>query len=278
MATKTKTKAPAKPKGFTPTPAPVAPAGTYDPSLDAQLRAADRGLLYTQQDAEQSGERASTAYKVGVEQNDTTTGWSLADALTNKTRGHTDLATALSRSREDTAKATGTLGRNYAELGAGQTAKASSGAFVDTGSIAAAGAVRGANQTRDQADIDQGESRFESDNALAGSRLDETYTTDTGRINQQHDWTQGGLAQSLQYNTDDNATAVNRGTTENNFYGQDVAGAKMYQATSSGLYTPPAKPSNEFTDEKGPYQVIVAHGLRFKLRPNGTREAAGVAK
>jgi hypothetical protein len=155
-------KKPAKPKGFTPTPAPVAPAGTYDTGLDASRRAATRGLLYTQQDIDRDNERADTAYRVGVEQSNTQRGWSLADLLTGKTRtqtdlatgrdrGRVDLATALSRSREDTGRLSDDLARGFAELGSQQTARASSGAFVDASTIRAAAGKRAENQGRSRA-------------------------------------------------------------------------------------------------------------------------------
>lgn len=290
---------PKKPKGFTPTPAPLAPAGTYDPGLDAQRRAASRGLLYTQQDAERDNERASTAYTAGVEQSDTQRNWSLADLLTGKNRtqadlttghdrGKVDLATALGRSREDTGRLSEDLNRGFKELGAGQTAKASSGAFVDTGSIQAAGGARKENQTREQGVIDQGQQRFEQDNTLAGGRLDqdfgtgmsrsnEDFSSNTSRTNTQFDWQKAGLANDYQYGVDDRASGLSRALAEDTFFGQDTEAAKMQQATSGGLYSPPVKPKNEFSDSKGPYQTIVSHGLRFKVRPDGKREPAGVA-
>lgn len=290
----------AKPKGFTPTPAPVAPAGTYDPALDAQQRAAQRGAGYQVQDTERDRERLDTAYKVGVDQSNTQRGWSLADQLTGKTRtqadltkghgrGKVDLATALTRSREDTRRLSDDLSRNIGELGDAQTGKIASGAFADAGSIRAAAGKRGETQAREQGNIDQSQQRFESDNSLAGSRLDEDYSsgiarsdedynTGVGRTNTQFDWQNGGLAQQYGYGVSDLATSLQRGSVENNFYGQDIGAAKMYQATSSGLYSPPEAPKNEFTDAKGPYQLIVSHGLRFKKRPDGSREPAGVAK
>lgn len=288
-----------KPKGFTPTPAPVAPAGTYDPGLDASRRAAGRGLLYTTQDTERDNERASTAYTAGVGQSDTRRGWSLGDLLTGKDRtqadlttgrdrGKMDLATALSRSQEDTGRLSADLARGFQELGSQQTAKASSGAFVDTGSIQAAGATRGENQTREQGVINQGQKRFEDDNKQSGSRLDEDfgtgmsrsnedYNTGVGRTNTQFDWEKAGLGTDYQYGVDDRATSLSRSLAEDTFFGQDTDAAKMQQATSSGLYSPPEKPKNEFSDAKGPFKMIVSHGLRFKMRPDGKREPAGVA-
>jgi hypothetical protein len=136
--------------------------------------------------------------------------------------------------------------------------------------------------------INQGQQRFESDNALAGSRLDqdfasgmgrseEDYAAGVGRTNTQFDWQNAGAASEYQYGVDDRATSLGRALGEDRLYGLDVDAAKMQQATSSGLYVPTPKPKNEFSDARGPYQVIVSHGLRFKLRPDGKREPAGVA-
>lgn len=286
-------------KGFSPTPAPVAPAGTYDPNLDASARAADRGLLYGTQDAERDKERLSTSYVAGKDSADTQQKYSLADLLSGKNRGEADLLTGKNRSLadlltastregQDYGRLSGDLARNYAELGAGQTATASKGAFVDTGSIAAAGAQRAENQGRDQGVLDLSHSRFGEDNTRDTGRVNEDYNTGFGRMeedygtgveraNKAHDDTVGELGRQLQYGTDDLATSLQRSGFENNFFHQDTDAAKMYQATTSGLYTPPEKPSNEFSDSKGPYRLVVAHGLRFKERPNGVREAAGVA-
>lgn len=243
--------------GFTPTPAPVSPPpGTYDPGLDAALRANNRGVFDLQQDTERDNQRADTTHTAGVEQANTQRGWSLADLLA----GH-------NRETQDYGTNTATLQRNYANLGSAQTAKASSGAFVDTGSIQAASGARTENQGRDQSVLD-----------TAHSRAEEDYNTGVDRTNKTADWQVAGLDEGYQYGVDDRATSLARATREGSFFGQDTAGAKMYQATSSGLYTPPQKASNEFSDGKGPYKLVVAHGLRYKVRPNGSREPAGVAR
>lgn len=264
-------------KGFTPTPAAVAPAGTYDPGLDAQRRAATRGLLYTQQDAETAGERASTAHTTGVERTNAGRSSSLADLLTGRDRGKADLATSLSRSRLNTGRLKDDLNRGYNELGAQQTGRAASTGFVDTGSIAASGAARKTNQDRDTGRIDSDQQQFEQDNTLAGSRLDEDYNTGVARTNQAADWQVADLGADYSYGTNDRATSLSRALSEDTFYGQDIDAAKMAQATGSGLYSPPEAPKNEFTDAKGPYQLVVKNGLRWRMRPDGKMEPAGVA-
>lgn len=243
-------------QGFTPfTPPTSPPAGTYDPGLDASQRANQRGILDLTQDTETGNQRADTQHTA-----------TLAQLLQGRDRGLTDLNTALQRGAEQYDNQTFDLGLGYRKLGQAQTGAATRGGFVDTGSIAAAGAARGANQGRDQGRLDVANQERIADNQLAQSRLNEDYNAGVKQADTEY-----------QYGVDDRATSLSRALREGTFFGQDTAAAKMYQATSSGLYTPPTKPKNEFSDATGPYRLIISHGLRYKLRPNGKREAAGVA-
>lgn len=243
-------------KGFTPFAPPTSPPpGTYDPGLDASKRANDRGLLDLKQDTDLGNQRADTQHTA-----------SLAQLLRGRQRGEADLGAALARETADFGRNTETLQRNYSNLGLAQTARASQGAFVDTGSIAAGAGARQENQGRDQGELNLAHSRFGEDNTTARTRLGEDYDSGVTQADTE-----------FQYGVDDRASTLARALREGNFFGQDTAAAKMYQATSSGLFTPPAKPANENTDAKGAYRLIVRHGLRYKQRANGTMEPAGVA-
>jgi hypothetical protein len=242
--------------GFTPFVAPTKPpAGTYDPGLDASERANSRGLLDLQQDTDTGNQRADTQHTQ-----------TLAQLLQSRDRGLTDLSTALSRGSEQYDNQTFDLGLGYRKLGQAQTGAATRGGFVDTGTIAASGGARAANQGRDQGRLDVANQERIADNQLAQGRLNEDYTTAKTQADTEY-----------QYGVDDRSTGLSRALREGNFFGQDTAAARMYQATSSGLYTPPTKPKNESSDAQGPYRLIIAHGLRYKMRPNGKREPAGVA-
>jgi uncharacterized protein YerC len=192
-----------------------------------------------------------------------------ADYTKGRSNLLSDYGTSTGRENEDYATAGSNLARGYANLGRAQTGAAAAhglvGSGVQTGALAAALQARTANQGRDQqgldtthtrtlADLltgkdrgldalDTGESRFQRDNVLQSNRLSQDTATQTGRATYDYGQTIGGLARDLQYGTDDRSIALGRAQREQGFFGQDADAEKMYQATSSGLYVPPARPA-----------------------------------
>lgn len=239
---------------FTPFEYPTSPpAGTYDPALDASLRAAQRGYGDLQQDTEQGYERGTSDYATSVTEATQNRDRSLADTLRTRAREGADFTTN-----------TGLLGRKYAQMGAAQGEQAGATGQIRGGALAGALAARTANQGIEQGALDTQHTRFGQDSSTQEQRINQDYNApDTGIF--------AKLQTALQRQQDDAATGLGRAGRELSFYGQDVGEAKFGQAAQVG-YQPPVKPSNEFSDAKGPYKLIIRGGVAYRQRPNGKLE------
>jgi hypothetical protein len=215
-----------------------APAGYYDPGLDAQERAAGRGLAQSLADLQSQGERAQTSH-----------GWSLADLLQGKNRGVEDIGTSRTRENEDYGTSIANLARNYQRLGQTQTDNATAAGVEGGGALQAAANQRTENQAIDKAPIDTGHTRSLADLLKSETRLGEDYNSGVERENTQYGW-----------GVDDRATQGQRATDENTFFGQDVNGQRLFQAGQAGWTAPqlataapkPKKPQYKIPIKKSP--------------------------
>jgi hypothetical protein len=239
---------------FTPFEYPTSPpAGTYDPALDAQLEAAKRGYGDLTQDTEQGYQRGQTDYLTSTAEATQARDNSLADTLRARAREGTDYQTQ-----------TGLVGRKYRQIGDSQAQQAGQTGQIRGGALAGALAARTENQGIEQGAIDTQHTRFGEDSNTQEQRIHQAYDTpDTGIL--------AKLQTAFQRSQDDAATGLSRGGRELGFYGLDTNTAKFAQAAQAG-YTPPQKPSNEFSDAKGPYRLIMRGGVAYKQRPNGKLE------
>jgi hypothetical protein len=265
---------------FTPYTAPTSPpAGTYDPTLDSQLGAVQRGLGYTLGGLDTTGQRAEVDY--GQQTHDLTTqrDQSLADLLSSHTRATQDFATQGARLGEDHTTNLDTITRNYQRLGAQQAGAAQqAGVATEGGTLAAALKARTANQGLDDTAENTSYGRATSDLATQQQRESDDYATQTGRVTSAYnDPTYGSLAQAgtaYQRGIDDRATQAGQAGIEATQYGLDTTAQKNFQAQQAG-YVAPARPSNEFSDAKGSYKLDIRGTRRYKVRPNGSIEYAG---
>lgn len=242
---------------FTPFEFPTSPpAGTYDPALDAQLRAANRGYFDLQQDTEQGYQRGSSDY-----------GTSVTEATQNRDRSLADTLRARAREGADFTTNTGLLGRKYSQIGTAQGEQAGATGQTRGGALAGALAARTANQGVEQGALDTQHARFGEDSGTQEQRINQDYNApDTGIF--------AKLQNAFQREQDNAATGLGRAGRELSFYGQDIGEAKFGQAAQVG-YQPPSQPSNEFSDAKGAYRLIIRGNKRYRQRPNGTLEPAG---
>lgn len=289
-------------KGFTPFRAPW---GTYDPSIDAQQGAADRG--YTDLTADYGfdaqgnptgrlTQRAQSDYHLGLadlgRQGDYATqdfATSRAGVDTSSGRSLADVLTARARGAQDYASATQGIQRNYAERGAQQTEQASAAGVGAGGSLAAALKARAAGQGIDQGAVDTNYNRFTQDSATAQQRIGQDQATALAGIATDESRTlgpDGSLARGvanlgLGYNrgVQDAGVTLQRGGREHGAFTADAANQRLYEGRASGLLPgrgmPGGPPANEFVDQQGPYQIVVRGGQRFKVRPDGTQVSAG---
>ena len=247
------------PGGFTPwDPGQKPPSGTYDPTLDANLRGAQRGYGDLTLDTETQNTRALNDY--GIAQHQIQSG--LASALASN-------EIAQNRLKEDTARATQNLGRQYQQQGQGQAQAAQAAGAVGGGALAQALLKRTANQARDQQGIDQGAQRGLSD--LMRSADQARYAANDQM---------GALKLAYDRGVQDRGTTLTRAGRELTAFGTDTAEQRAFQAGQAGWQN--AAPSNEFRTAAGnPYRVIQSKdwlvgpgGKRTRkiyLLPNGQR-------
>lgn len=222
------------PWAFTPYAPPPIPSGSYDPALDAQLYAAQRGYGDTAEDVGTQQLRAGDDYGLNVE-----------DINRGFTRGTEDLGTARTRGGEDYGRNVAMLTRKYKNIGDVQAQQQAGGGVTSGGAMLQAAAKRKANEGLERTDIDTGYNRFLADNTLAGTRLGEDKDIGLGRA-----------ALGYGRTTADLGTSLLRAGRELGAFGLDTGAAKAFQAAQSG-YEPPQRPSNEFTSPGGTaYRVM----------------------
>jgi len=231
----------------------VPPPGTYDPGLDAQERATNRGLsdliadigadtgvnrvrantdwLTQQAQLNQSGQRNEADYTLGTSRAEQSFGRSLADLLTQRAQGGEDYQSNVSA-----------LQRNYATLGNNQNQAArAAGAMTGSGAQLQAARKREANQAIDRAPIDTAYQRFMSGSQLAEQRLGEDKANTlqdllNGISRSREDLSTAGQQLNLGYerqNTDWD-TQLSRAGRETGQFGIDTAAARAAQATQMG--------------------------------------------
>lgn len=200
--------------GVTKPKRPSKPAyGTYDPALDQQERASQRGLGDLVQDVGTANRRSTTDLQLGTQQIERQSGRSLADLLT-----------ARKNSQQDYTNARAERTRQYGILGGQQAEKAAS-AGVLGGAIAQAAEKRAANQGREQQADRNNLERFLKDSSLAQTRLGEDKALQLGdlNLNFERGW------------QDRNEVQVPRAQREADFYSQDVNELRIDQAKQAGL-------------------------------------------
>jgi hypothetical protein len=259
---------------FTPYQPPPTPSGYYDPGLDAQQRAAERGYLDTQQDLSLAASRSAEDYGIGraaVQQGydrgsfDLTRGYERGsfDLTRGRDRGQADIATQRGYEGEDYTRNVGLLTRNFQQLGRQQAEGARKYGVTSGGIALLSAAKRAENQGIEQQGLDIAHNRATAGFNTAGTRLNEDYTTSSGRLGE--DYTTGttrlGQDRDTQFGqldlgygrgVTDRATALERAGRENTLYGLDIAGQKAYQAQQAG-YSAPAPGPRTRTQTVGGY-------------------------
>jgi hypothetical protein len=244
-----------KKKGFTPWKAPVnPPPGTYDPSIDAQVRASGRGYGDLQQDYNVGKTRAQDDYL-------TNTG----DLTTSRDRSLADLLAARTRGTEDYTANIATLDRNYQNLGntQGGTITQAGGGTFQGGVLAQALQKRTANEAIDRAPIDTNYNRFLADSQTQEGRIGQDYNENLGKLSLALDRAYGDQG--------DQTIGLARAGRENTFLGTDATAARFAQAQQTG-YIPPEKPANEHTDPRTgqTFRLIrTPAGKLVRLLPSG---------
>lgn len=279
-------------KGFTPyQPVTRPPAGTYDPTLDAAERAANRGLGDLTLDYERDAEREQSDYLLATQGAVRERGEGLADLRRQRkrgledydrqeTRGLEDYGRQERQGLEDYGRQRGTIGLGYQRLG-GRQAQSLSQAGVGGGAFAQALAKRAENQGRDLEPIGIGETRLKEatalgskrlrdDTRLGRTRLNESVGTSEKRLKASTERRLGELATRLRRSGEDRTTALSRAQRENLYFGQDTSAARFFQAKGTG-YIPPTQPKNEYTRNGLTFRLTGTGNNRIYTLPTGER-------
>lgn len=217
-----------------PLPLGPPPVGTYDPAIDYNADASQRGFEQTRDDS-------STAYEQGQQDY----GLGLGDLTTGRDRRLQDITTSRFQAGEDLNAATNDLRDQFGILGRQQSERAAQQGIQSQGLLGQSAAVRAGNQAHGQSQL-QGA----YDRTLAG------LLTDTTRTNE--DFTRGKLGLDLGnartfggYGGNSIAnpltgqpafgsllTNLTRSGGENNAFQIFSGGQRASQAAANG-YTPP---------------------------------------
>lgn len=255
---------------YTPyTPSTPPPLGTYDPALDAQKAAAQRGFKY-----KYGGDTANLPSDYGDAdiatqraQSDLAT--SLEDIDLTRKRQFGELGTARTREGENLQQTLGALSRRYQILGNQQTQQQRAGGVARGGAMLAARRRREANQAFERQPIDINHQRSVADFDTRQKQLQEDY----GDPAKQGDYGRQGtrLQRDYERSSADAATGAQRAAAELEAFGGDVLASQLFQANQTG-YVAPSKPKNEHTNKATGqvYQLVrTPKGRLVKRLPSG---------
>lgn len=239
--------------GFKPFKAPTnPPPGTYDPAIDAQVRASGRGLGDLEQDYNVNKTRAQDDYLTATGDLTTSHDRSLADLIAARTRGTDDYHSSLAA-----------LDRNYAILGNNQKQGANASGVLHGSALVQALHKRQANEAIDRQPIDTNYNRFIADSTTAEGRINSDFSENLGKLGLGLDRTYGDQG--------DQTIGLARAGRENTQLGIDATEARWGQAAGTG-YVAPEKPGNEHTDSRTgqTFRLVRApNGQLMRLLPSG---------
>jgi hypothetical protein len=230
---------PQRGKPFTPFKPPTRPpAGLYDPGLDSQERAGQRGYEDLQADTGTQQSRLGISSTEGAGQINDQYQRSLSDVL-------------LARQREGAqyGQQTSDLKKNYSNLASNQNAAANAaGILGSSGYDQQSSQARGVNQQHDQGLLDTSHNQAVQDSA-----------TEEQRLGSARDLALGQNAQGYQWNTEDLGTQLGRAGRENTALGQDLNEARFFQAGQLGFAAPTRRPGEN-----------TAYGLTYRRNADKT--------
>lgn len=247
---------------------PVIPAGTYDPALDSQLGAAQRGYANLQEDAATQSGRALTDFTFGQSQINQGYDRNTFDLTQSRDRGLADLGTSRTRGTEDYQRSIQLLAQAYQRKAVQQQEQQNAAGVLKGGAVLQAAAKRKANEAQDRQPLDTNFSRFGQDIDLQTGRLNEDYGKQFGRLGEDKKTALSQLALGATRSQTDLDTQLTRGGVELKNYGLDIGAQKLYQAQQTG-YVPPTKARNEFSGPQGPYRVVREGDYNVRYDPSG---------
>jgi hypothetical protein len=240
-------RAPNAGRSFTPFQAPTRPpTGTYDPVLDAQERASQRGLADLVADTDLNRTRSASDYAVGLGELGRQVGYQ-----------RSDMNLGLQRTVADHANAIGGIQRDFRNLGTAQAQQSAAQGVSRGGTVLAAAMKRAENEAITRAPVD-----------LALGRYQQDYGTNMQRLTENEQFQRGQLGSQYQRYGEDLTTGLSRARRETTQFGLDTAESRFFQAQQSG-WEAPTRPGAEH--RRGPVTYRVrgqGPGRKYTL-PNG---------
>lgn len=242
------------------------PPGTFDPGLEAQVRAAERGLIDLIDKTRLEGHRESVDTRLArrllerkVRQGKADLarqrGYAIEDADLDRSNLRTsferdlqDLAIARQQGEEDYNRKLTEIQHSYATRAAVQSQAAVAQGVADVGTLSASEAVRGANQAYDKGLVDTSHARSLAALALAEGRTREDFARRSGlidenlgrdltrfgiqryRLGQDLRTQRAGLRRDLFRGRHDRRDTISKAKREYGIYVTDVAQQAYYQA------------------------------------------------
>jgi len=224
-----------------PLPLGPPPPGTYDPAIDYNAGASQRGYQNQFDDA-------ATLYEQGREDY----GLNVGDLTRNLTRGQQDLTRNQSRLLEDYGLAKAELGRQYGILGRQQGERAAQQGVTSSGLLGKSARVRATNQERERMNLQRTKDRGVQDIGTAWNRLGEDYTQGKTRLDLGFGRVFGGF-QGNQFTNPLTGrpmvgsllTGTTRAATENQQFQTFSDQQRAYQAADNGYIAPGILPTTQ---------------------------------
>lgn len=222
-------------------PAPASPPpGTYNPQYDAQARAQQRQYDDLLQNFGIGKTRAQNDLTLALGNLNQSQQNALSDLGTSHDRNLQDLTTNQQYAAQDHATALDALNRNYATLAGRQAEGAIRSGVESAGILAQAIARRNANKANDQAPIDTAYGRQQAAATTAENRINQDYTTNVGRTQQDAQQRQDALKLAFDRAfgpSGDNVLQIARAGRDLTAGNLDLTSQKWYDATANG-YAP----------------------------------------
>ena len=217
-----------------PLPLPPPPVGTYDPAIDYNASAANRGFQQTSNDAATAYEQGQQDYGIG-----------LGDLLRGRDRNLHDLDRGQIRLDQDYGRQTQDLGHQFTILGRQQAERAAQQGITSQGLLGKSAQVRRENQIHDQSALDLAHNRGLEDITVQRGRTGEDYDRGVLGLNLGNARTFGGYGGNTILNPLTGVpefgsllTSLTRAGGENNAYQIAAAQQRTAGAAANG-YLPP---------------------------------------
>jgi hypothetical protein len=235
--------APQKP--FTPWQLPTSPPpGSYDPALDAQLRAEQRGYGDLQAQNATNSLYSGQDYQTGQARENQSYANQMADIAQGRTRTNEDYGTA-----------TGNLVRSFQQLGQSQRGSINA-AGLGGGALRMALSRRNENQGIQQGALD-----------TTHNRALEDYSTQTDRTYDAHRNNLADLLTNYTRGQGQQATQEGIAGRELGLSSNDIGAEKIYAATQAGYDPLATRPANEYTRRQVTYRKVGSQ----RYLPSGKR-------